>query len=65
MAGEVVYWVDEDARGAGVRLLKAAEAWGRAHGAAFMQMISPNPRVDTFYERMGYAPVERTFQRAL
>jgi GNAT superfamily N-acetyltransferase len=65
IAGEVVYWVEEGARGAGVRLLKAAEQWARDHGAEWMQMVSPTPRVDAFYTRLGYVPVERTFQKAL
>ena len=64
-AGEVVYWVEPDARGCGVRLLKAAESWAKAHGAVQMQMVSPTERVDRLYERLGYQPVERIFQRAL
>lgn len=64
-ASEVVYWVDPSSRGCGVRLLRAAEAWAKAHGALMMQMISPSERVDTLYERLGYVPVERIFQRAL
>lgn len=64
-AGEVVYWVETAARGCGVRLLRAAEAWARAHGAVLMQMVSPTPRVDQLYARLGYAPIERVFQRAL
>lgn len=64
-ASEVVYWVDASSRGCGVRLLRAAEAWAKAHGATLMQMISPTERVDTLYARLGYAPVERIFQRSL
>ena len=64
-AGEVVYWVEPTARGCGVRLLKAAERWAKAQGAAFIQMVSPTPRVDQLYLRLGYAPVERLFQRPL
>lgn len=64
-AGEVVYWVDPDARGAGVRLLRKAEAWARERGAGALQMISPNPRVDALYDRLGYVPTERSFYRRL
>lgn len=65
VAGEVVYWVESSARGLGLRLLRAAEAWAKTEGAVFMQMISPSARVDVFYTRLGFAPIERTFQRAL
>lgn len=65
VAGEVVFWVDATARGNGVALLRAAERWAVAHGAVSMQMISPSARVDALYQRLGYAPIERTFQRAL
>lgn len=64
-ASEVVYWVDEAARGAGVRLLRAAEQWAKTHDAVLMQMISPEPRVDLLYQRLGYAQIERIFQRTL
>ena len=65
-AGEVVYWVEPRERGSsGVRLLKAAEQWAKAHGAVFIQMIAPTPRTEMLYERLGYAPIERIFQRAL
>lgn len=64
-AGEVVYWVDPSARGNGLRLLRAAEQWARTQGAEVMQMISPTPRVDELYQRLGYMPIERTFQRTL
>lgn len=65
VVGEVVYWVEAAARGLGLRLLKAAEAWAKTEGAVLMQMISPEPRVDALYQRLGYAPIERIFQRAL
>lgn len=63
--GEVIYWIEPTARGLGVRLLRAAERWAAAYGALTMQMISPNARVDALYERFGYQPVERTFQRTV
>jgi GNAT superfamily N-acetyltransferase len=65
IAGEIMFWTDPAARGLGLRLLRAAEAWATGRGAEAMHMISPDPRVDTLYERMGYRAVERTFQRNL
>lgn len=64
-AFEVVWWVEPEARGAGVRLLKAAERWARDQGIRKMQMVAPNPRVGALYERLGYSPVEMSFQRSL
>lgn len=65
IAGEVFYWVDEGSRGAGVRLLRAAERWAREHGALAIQMIAPDDRAERLYTALGYQPVERTFQRSL
>lgn len=65
MAFEVVWWVDPEARGCGVRLLKAAEQWARDHGAVAMQMVAPNEQVGALYRRLGYSPVETSFQRSL
>lgn len=64
-AFEVVWWVEPEARGDGVRLLRAAEAWAREQGITKMQMVAPNGRVGEFYQRMGYAPVETSYQRSL
>jgi GNAT superfamily N-acetyltransferase len=65
VVGEVVYWVEVSARGLGLRLLRAAEKWAKKKGAVLIQMISPSARTDALYMRLGYAPIERTFQRAL
>lgn len=68
IAGEVMLWVDPAARGsAGVRLLKAGEAWARSRDATVMQMIAPEgaPRVEAFYTALDYRPVERTYARRL
>ena len=63
---ELVWWVDPDQRGAlGVRLLRDAERWARAHGAEALEMIAPNPRVERLYDRLGYTPVERMYFRRL
>lgn len=63
VASELVWWVEPEQRGAGVRLLRAAEQWAAAQGAKVLQMIAPNARVGEFYAKAGYVPVETTFQR--
>jgi GNAT superfamily N-acetyltransferase len=64
-AFEVVWWVDPEARGDGIRLLRAAESWAKEQGATKMQMVAPNQRVGALYERLGYAPIETSYQRSL
>lgn len=65
VAGELVWWIEPTARGAGVRLLRHAEAWARADGRQFLQMISPNAHVSRFYAKMGYSHVETAWQKTL
>jgi len=66
VASELVWWVNPDARGsAGVRLLRRAEQWARAQGAAVLQMIAPNDRVAAFYVGCGYTFVESSYARRL
>lgn len=65
IAGEVFWWVEPDHRGAGVRLLQAAEAWARSRGAVAIQLIAPDARVAAVYERWGYALLERSYVRRL
>jgi GNAT superfamily N-acetyltransferase len=62
-AGEVFWWVEPSARGAGLRLWQAGEEWARARGAVCFDMIAPNDRVGVLYERHGYVSVERTYRR--
>ncbi len=64
-AFEIVWWVEPEARGDGVRLLRAAEDWATERGAVVMQMVAPTDRVAHLYIRLGYAPVETSFQRRL
>lgn len=64
-AFEVVWWVSPEARGDGVKLLKAAEEWARKQGIRKMQMVAPNDRVGQLYSRLGYVPVETSYQRSL
>lgn len=65
IAGEVFWWVEPERRGGGVRLMKRAEAWAKDHGAVRMQMIAPSAPVGALYARLGYAPVEIAYERAL
>lgn len=64
-AFEVVWWVDPEARGCGMRLLSAAEKWAKENGAEAMQMVAPTEKVGHLYERLGYKPVETSYQRSL
>lgn len=65
IAAEAFWWVEPEARGAGVRLLKTAEGWALTSGAKFLQMVAPTDRVGQLYERRGYARVETSYQRSL
>lgn len=65
VAGEVFWYVEPEHRGAGLRLLKQAEEWARAHGARRLQMIAPDTRVGQVYARFGYTPVEVAYQKDL
>lgn len=64
-ASEVMWWIDPEHRGSGVRLFRVGEAWALASGATVIQMIAPSPEVERFYTRVGYEPVERTFQKRI
>jgi GNAT superfamily N-acetyltransferase len=63
-AGEVMWWMDPDARGHGAALLRRAERWAAETGAQVIQMIAParHPVVGRLYERRGYVAVETTYQ---
>lgn len=63
VAGEIAFWVDPEHRGAGVGLLRAGEAWARAHRCPEIEMGSPNERVDSLYERLGYTAIERRYRK--
>jgi GNAT superfamily N-acetyltransferase len=62
---ELFWYVEPEHRGHGVRLLKRAEAWAREVGAEKVHMIAPTPDVSRMYERLGYAYLETTYQKAL
>lgn len=63
VVSELAWWVNPEARGDGVKLLKRAEAWAVEVGAAVMQMIAPTPQVAALYARLGYTRLEEAFQR--
>lgn len=65
VCGELVWWVEPEHRGIGLRLLDDAEQWARDHGALEMHMVAPTVDVERIYARRGYTPLERTFTRAL
>lgn len=62
---EMFWYVAPEARGSGVRLLRAAETWGREIGARHIIMIAPDSRVSSFFQRLGYARLEEQFIKAL
>lgn len=62
---ELAWWVEPEARGDGIRLLRAVETWAKDAGATRMQMVAPNERVAALYERLGYSALETAFQRSL
>lgn len=62
-AGEIAWWVEPEARGAGVALLKRAERWAAERGAVQVQMQAPNLRVGKLYERRGYRMAETAYYR--
>jgi GNAT superfamily N-acetyltransferase len=66
-ACEMFWWVEPQYRGGGVRMLYAAEKWAEEKGAKFIQMIQPQsePRLGEIYERLGYVPIERQYQKRL
>lgn len=69
-AYEVVWWVDEEARGtiAGKALLASVEESCREIGCDTVQMVhlhnSP-PQAAALYERMGYAHTESSYTKVL
>lgn len=64
-AGEVFWWSDPDVRGDGIRLFHFAESWAIEMGCDKIQMIAPDERIEKLYAQLGFAPLERSFQRDL
>lgn len=62
---ELFWYVDRQARGTGLQLLRAAEDWARDLGAVHSIMIAPDSRVSQLYQRLGYARLEEQFIKPL
>ena len=64
---EAFWYVDENNRGGGIKLLKKAEAYAKARGCARMMMIhlkhSMPEKLKSLYERMGYSEVETSYMK--
>lgn len=63
IGGEVFWWVDPEARGCGMQLLRRAEKWADEAGCVRFQMIAPNDKVARVYKHLGYAKIEECYQR--
>lgn len=65
-ASEVMWWVNPDARGCGLRLLREGKSWAIEQGATVLILIAPTTtNAADLYERLGYQAVETTFQMRL
>lgn len=64
---ELCWWVEPSFRGAGPRLLAAAEAWARTNGLLMFRMVAPSdsPAVGRLYERRGYRALETSYVKTL
>jgi hypothetical protein len=62
---ELFWW--SETPGAGIRILRRAEAWARGEGATLMQMVQPLEAapVRAIYQRFGYLELEVNWQKAL
>ncbi len=65
VAAELFWWVEPEARGCGVKLLKRAERWASNMGASRLQVVAPNDRVASLYQRRGFAKLEVQYERSL
>lgn len=63
MAVEMFWW----ARGDGLPLLRAFEAWADEQGAQEVRMttLTALPRADRILKRLGYAPVEISYTKVM
>jgi GNAT superfamily N-acetyltransferase len=62
---EVFWWCNPEARGHGLRLMRAAESWARAHGAETMQFVAPTEEVERLYTKLGYTQLETAYEKDL
>ncbi len=66
MACQVTWWVSRAYRGGlGVRLCGAGERWAELNGAVYTEMMAPERKFETFFERRGYVGGARVFKRSL
>lgn len=66
VAEEVVWWVDEDARGKhGVKLLDLYERWATDAGARVIGLYSFEEEAPALYAKRDYRPVERKFAKVV
>jgi len=65
VAAELFWWVEPEARGVGLKLLKRAERWAENMGASRMQVVAPNERVASIYQRRGFSKLEVQYERNL
>lgn len=65
-AVELFWWVEPEARGrTGLRLLKGVEDWARGLGVRHIQLTAPTKRAGALYTRLGFAPTELSYHKAL
>lgn len=59
---EIAVSSSHQSRGIGAQLLRAAEEWGRVHGAqlASLEYLIANKRAESLYQRLGYWPAQIT-----
>lgn len=64
-ASELMWWVHPKLRATriGLRLFRGAEKWATERGAVTLQMGSWNPKLESFYARLGYVPTEVTYTK--
>ncbi len=66
---EFFWFVKPESRGGGVRLYRKFEEWARTKGANEIRMgylVDSMPeKVSTFYERLGFHPVEVNYTKVL
>lgn len=67
VAQELFWWLDPAARGsgAGEKLFQSVQSWAKETGASAVFMIALDDsrvgKMDKFYRRAGYHPLERTY----
>lgn len=69
IAEEFFWFIESDARGAGIRLYREFENWAREQGADSIQMVHlldlMPEKVEAFYRRAGFTPIETRYSKKL